>query len=118
MNHRYRTDISYVFNDLYILLELLTHIFVTEYRHKHAPFKHTKVLFDAHVNNVKFKCEVWEERPLLGIRYFYGELMCFAQKHNKAQVVFAPKTLYHLATFTDVEKLLVNYQSWKLQIRS
>ena len=33
--------------------------------------------------------------------------MCFAQKHNKAQVEFAPKTLYHLATFTDVEKLLV-----------
>ena len=29
--------------------------------------------------------------------------MCFAQKHNKAQVEFAPKTLYHLATFTDVE---------------
>ena len=44
--------------------------------------------------------------------------MCFAQKHNKAQVEFAPKTLYHLATFTDVEKLLVNYQNWKIQIRS
>ena len=75
-----------------------------------------KVLFDAHVNNIKN--EVWEERPLLGIRYFYGELMCFAQKDNKAQVGFAPKTLYHLATFTDVEKLLVNYQNWKIQIRS
>ena len=36
--------------------------------------------------------------------------MCFAQKHNKAQVEFAPKTLYHLVTFTDVEKLLVNYR--------
>ena len=72
-----------------------------------------RVLFDAHVNNVKFKLKFG-----LGIRYFYGELMCFAQKHNKAQVEFARKTLYHLATFTDVEKLLVNYQNWKIQIRS
>ena len=56
MNHSYRTDISYVFNDLCILLELLTHIFVTLNTDISMHLSNIqRVLFDAHVNNVKFK---------------------------------------------------------------